>query len=213
MKTYLSILLILFASSIASAKDNYEKAMQDALDKLEAASTVDQLQPVANQFDRIADVKNDDWLPQYHAAYARVMMAAMEADIDNKDAFLDAAQLHLDAVKKLEHDASERLALQGFLHMIRMSIDPGRGMELGMVCGSIIQQAYDLNNQNPRAVLMLGQFQFGSAQYMGQDTSEACGLFDETLRLLDQSEHQARANFSPSWGRSIAEQGKQQCAK
>lgn len=213
MKTYLSILLILFTSLIASAKDNYEKAMQDALDRLKAASTVDQWQPVANQFDRIADVKNDDWLPQYHAAYARVMMAAMEADIDNKDAFLDAAQRHLDAVEKLEHDASERLALQGFLHMIRMSIDPSRGMELGMVCGSIIQQAYDLNNQNPRAVLMLGQFQFGSAQYMGQDTSEACGLFDETLRLLDQSEHQASTNFSPSWGRPIAEQGKQQCAK
>ena len=212
MKTYLGILFILFASIIASANDNYEKAMQGALDQLEAASTVAQLQPVANQFDRIANVKNEDWLPLYHAAYARVLMAAMEVDIEKKDAYLDGAQLNLDAVEKLEHDASERLALQGFLHMIRMSVDPGRGMDLGMVCGGIIQEAYDLNNHNPRAVLMLGQFQFGSAQFMGQDTSEACGLFDETLRLLDQSENLASSNFLPNWGRLIAEQGKQQCA-
>lgn len=213
MKTYLSILLVLIASTLASAKDNYEKAMQDALDQLETASTVAQLQPVANQFDRIADVKNDDWLPQYHAAYARVMMAAMEEAVENKDAFLDAAQLNLDAVEKLEHDASERLALQGFLYMIRMSVDAGRGMELGMVCGGIIQEAYELNNENPRAVLMLGQFKFGSAQFMGQDTSEACGLYDETLELLEQSDGETHDDFSPNWGREMASYGKQQCGE
>lgn len=213
MKTYLSILFILVASTLASATDNYQKAMQDALDNLEAASSVEQLHPVANQFDRIADVKSDDWLPQYHAAYARVMMAAMEADNEQKDTFLDAAQLNLDAVEKLEHDASERLALQGFLHMIRMSIDPSRGVELGMECGGVIQQAYDLNNQNPRAVLMLGQFQFGSASYLGMDTSEACGLFDEALQLLDQSDNQEKDNLYPNWGRHITEHGKQQCAE
>lgn len=213
MKTYLGILFILFASTIASAQDNYEKAMQDALDQLEAASTVAQLQPVANQFDRIADVKNEDWLPLYHAAYARIMMAAMEEDLEKKDASLDAAQQNLDAVEKLEHDASERLALQGFLHMIRMSVDSGRGMEIGMVCGGIIQEAYALNNHNPRAVLMLGQFQFGSAQFMGQDTSEACGLFDETLQLLEQSDSEAPGDFSPNWGKEMALYSIQQCAE
>ena len=213
MKTYLSILLILFANSVVIAKDNYERAMQDAMDKLTAASTVDELQAVANQFDRIADVKSNEWLPRYHAAYARIMMAAMAGDMDKKDTYLDAAQLNMDSVEELEHDASERLALQGFLHMIRMSIDPGRGMELGMVCGNIIQEAYDLNNKNPRAVLMLGQFLFGSAQYMGQDTSEACGLFDKTLNLLDQSGIEDALDFWPNWGRPIAEHGKQQCAE
>ena len=213
MKTYFSILFVLIASSIATANDNYEKAMEDALAKLKQASTVDLLQPVANQFDRIADVKSENWLPLYHAAYARVMMAAMEADNETKDQYLDAAQLNLDAVEKLEHDVSERLALQGFLHMIRMSVDPGRGMELGMECGSIIQKAYDLNNQNPRAVLMLGQFRYGSIQYMGGDASEACGLFDEALQLLDKSENETDHDFSPGWGRHIAEHGKQQCGE
>jgi len=212
MKTYLSILLALLVSAVAFANKNYEKAMREALDHLEAASSVAELLPVSNQFDRIADVKKEDWLPQYHAAYTRVMMAAMEVDNDKKDVYLDAAQLNLDAVEKLEHDASERMALQGFLHMIRMSVDQNRGMELGMKCGSIIQQAYEHNNDNPRAVLMLGQFQFGSAQFMGQDTSEACGLFDETLRLLDQLENETQGAFYPSWGRLIAVHGKQQCA-
>jgi hypothetical protein len=141
------------------------------------------------------------------------MMAAMEADNEKKDQYLDAAQLNLDEVEKLEHDVSERLALQGFLYMIRMSIDPGRGMEIGPKCGAAVQQAYNLNNQNPRAVLMVAQFQFGSAQFMGTDTSEPCGMFDKTLQLLEETKSEANDDFLPKWGIHIAQHGKQECGE
>jgi len=84
-------------------------------------------------------------------------------------------------------------------------------MELGMDCGMILNQAYTLNNQNPRAVLMLGQFKFGSAQYMGQDTSESCAMFEETMELLEQSENEETEPFLPAWGKNLAQILKQQC--
>lgn len=212
MKTLIGIIvLIVWHPLFSFGEGNYEKAMKDALDKLNHAASVDELLMVANQFDRIGDVEAANWLPDYHAAYARVMMAAMEQDTQKKDAYLDAAQLNLDALEAKEHDVAERLALHGFLIMIRMSVDPSRGMELGMDCGMIVHQAYEMNKQNPRAVLMLAQFNFGSAQYMGEDLTAPCAMFDEALQLLDQPTAEPSVNFSPNWGKEMALTMKQQC--
>ncbi len=119
MKTFVSIILFLVLNPAFSNNDSkYEKAMKDAIKKMDQAASIEDFQQVANQFERIANVEKDNWLPLYHAAYARVMMAAMEQDPQKKDPILDAAQKNLDAIEKMEHDATESLALQGFLYMI-----------------------------------------------------------------------------------------------
>lgn len=212
MKTLVGIILLMLLNPVYSKSEgNYEKAMKEALDKMNQTSSIDERQLVANQFDRIADVEKENWLPVYHAAYVRVLMAAMEQDTKMKDTYLDAAQLNLDEVEKMDHDAAERLALQGFLIMIRMSVDPSRGMELGQECAMMLHQAYAMNSQNPRAVLILGQFKHGSAQYMGEDTSEACAMFDEALQLLDQTQTDASAGFLPNWGKDLSLTMQKQC--
>lgn len=212
MRTLTGLLITIILNPLfCLGESNYEKAMKKALEGLNQATTMDDFRQAANQFDRIGEKEKDKWLPQYHAAYAKVMMASMEEDLQKKDPFLDAAQLNLDAIEKLDHDASERLALEGFLIMIRMSVSLDRGMELGMDCGMILNQAYTLDNQNPRAVLMLAQFKFGSAQYMGQDTSESCAMFEESLELLDQSDNKDTESFLPVWGKNLAHILKQQC--
>ena len=212
MRTITGLLIAIVLNPLFSyGESNYEKAMRKALEGLDQATTIDDFRKVANQFDRIGEIEEDKWLPLYHAAYAKVMMASMEEDLQKKDPFLDAAQLNLDAIEKLQHDESERLALEGFLIMIRMSVSLDRGMELGMDCGMILNQAYTLNNQNPRAVLMLAQFKFGSAQYMGQDTSESCEMFEESLELLEEHENKGSEPFLPVWGKNLAHILKQQC--
>ncbi len=205
MRTLTGLLFAIIMNPVFSySETTYEKAMKDALNMLNQATNIDDFREAANQFDRIGDIEEDKWLPQYHAAYAKVMMASIEADLQKKDPFLDAAQLNLDAIENLEHDVSERLALEGFLIMIRMSVSLDRGMELGMDCGMILNEAYTLNNQNPRAVLMLAQFKHGSAQYMGQDTSESCAMFEEALELLEKNEKAEKDQILPAWGKEMA---------
>jgi len=212
MKTLTVLLFAIMVNPVFSySETTYEKAMKKAEERLNQAATIDDFREAANQFDRIGDMEKDKWLPQYHAAYAKVMMASIEEDPLKKDPFLDAAQLNLDAIEKLDHDESEKLALEGFLIMIRMSVSLDRGMELGMDCGMIVNQAYTMNNQNPRAVLMLAQFKFGSAQYMGQDTSESCAMFEESLELLEQPENKKSEPFLPAWGKDMALILQQQC--
>jgi hypothetical protein len=212
MKTLTSIILVLVLSPVFSIKgNNYDKAMTDALHSMSQAASVEELSLVANQFERIANAENANWLPVYYAGYTGVLMAAMESDAQKKDLYLDLAQQHLDAVENMEHDATERMALQGFLYMIRMSVDPSRGVELGQECAMILNQAYMMNNQNPRAVLMLAQFNHGSAQYMGTDTSEACTMLAAALLLLDQPKHTGADQFLPSWGKDLALNMQNQC--
>ena len=205
------VLLVLLCPVFSKGDSTYEKAMNKALRKMNQAATIKDFQEAANQFDRIANVEKDNWLPAYHAAYVKVMMAAMEEDPQKKDPYLDAAQYNLNAVEEMDHDVTERLALQGFLTMIRMSVDPARGMELGMECGMVVNQAYAMNEQNPRAVLMLAQFNHGSASFMGQDTSESCAMFDEVIKLLDTTESEKSDPFLPAWGRNMASMMQQQC--
>ncbi len=214
MKTITSIILVLVLSPVFSIKgNNYEKAMKNALHNMSQAASVEDLSLVANQFERIANAENENWVPVYYAGYTRVLIAAMESDVQKKDPYLDAAQQHIDAVENMEHDATERMALQGFLYMIRMSVDPARGVELGQQCAMILNQAYMMNDQNPRAVLMLAQFNLGTAQYMGTDTSEACTMLTAALLLLDQSKDQSADPFLPSWGRDMALMVQNQCQK
>ena len=214
MKTLATFLLVLvFQPGFTIINNPYDDAMKGALEELNQAGSLEDFQSAANHFDRIANVEKDKWLPSYYAAYAKVMLAAMQQDLEQKDPYLDAAQENLDAVAVIEHDESERLALQGFLTMIRMSVDPARGMELGMNCGMTVEQAYALNNENPRALLMLAQFKHGSAQYMGQDTSEYCAMFEEVLEMLDQPAQEGSDPFSPRWGKNMTTMLLQQCQK
>ena len=214
MKTLLCIiLLVAFSPALSRGGNSYEKAMKDALHNMSQAASVEDLSLVANQFERIVKAESENWLPNYYAGYTRVLMAAMEPDSQKKDSYLDAAQQHLDAVENLEHDAPERMALQGFLYMIRMSVDPSRGVELGQECAMILNQAYMMNDQNPRAVLMLAQFNLGTAQYMGMDTSEPCSMLVAALKLLDQSQPEGANQFLPGWGKDLAMNMQNQCQK
>jgi hypothetical protein len=88
--------------------------------------------------------------------------------------------------------------------MISMSVDASRGMTLGQECAMVLNQAYSMNNLNPRAVLMLAQFKHGAASYMGADTSEACSMCQDALEMFEHEEGQGSPDFFPKWGKEMA---------
>ena len=61
----------------SNSDSTYEKAMKDAIGKMDQAASIDDFLLVANQFERISNVEIDNWLPLYHAAYAMVIMAVL----------------------------------------------------------------------------------------------------------------------------------------
>jgi tetratricopeptide (TPR) repeat protein len=189
---------------------SYEKAMQQALEQLSQANSPEAFRAVANQFERIAQAEENEWLPRYYAAYSYIIQGAMSQDGSQSDQYLDQAQEYLDQAQRLRPEDSEVVALQGYLHMIRVAADPAnRGPELAPQATQVLARAVQMNPGNPRALLLLGQMQYGTAQFFDSDTSEACGLIGQALEKFEKAKPES--SLHPSWGKHLAEEMQHAC--
>jgi len=69
-----------------------------------------------------------------------------------------------------------------------------------MKAAGYLQQASLLNDQNPRVNLMMAQMLFGSAQFFGKGTEEACQKFKDAKLKFEEEEKEGRG-ILPSWGK------------
>ena len=137
----------------------------------------------------------------------------MEATPEAKDEVLDHVQTYLDKIASIEHNECEALALQGFVYMLRISVDPAtRGPEYSAMSAASLQKAKSLDENNPRVLHLLAQLSFGSAQFFGSDTSEACQLNDLSLEeFISRAKEVEDESLDPNWGQNMAQAFKAQC--
>lgn len=212
MKKLDLILCALFFSLIIAAtpSDAYEKAMQSAIETLFSAESLEDYQAVSNSFDRIAQKEAKEWHPKYYKAYAHIIMSTKLQNATEKDDQLDAAMELLIAADALSPNNSELLALEGFVHMIRVTIDPGsRGPEYAGQSMGALQKAIGMNPKNPRAHMLLSDMQIGMARFMGGDNSEGCATLKKALALYENEK--TESTLDPNWGKEWALSKKGQC--
>jgi hypothetical protein len=155
-------------------------------------------------------------LPEYYAALALANAGfRSEGGADVKDPFFDQAKKHVDKAAKISPNNSEVVALQGFIIMGELAVDPAsRGQHLSGLAMQTFGKAVDLNRQNPRAIMMLGQMELGMAQFFGQGPEKACGLVDASLALFAKEGAEAKeGNLNPTWGKAMAEEMKKNTCK
>ncbi len=212
MKTQLLFTIVAVLFSMAF-NDPYTEAMKKGIELLNSAGDQNSFLSASNHFARIAESENKEWLPAYYAGYSMTIAAAMEAEGSKKDDMLDAAQLFLDKAAKLEHTASEVLAVEGFIHMLRIGVDPAtRGPEYSAKSSAALQKAKAMDPDNPRVQYLLAQLNFGTAQFFGSDGSEACRMNDGALDLFGQeAADNSRNNLEPTWGQNMAQEFKSRC--
>ena len=212
-KVVIPIVLALINLSVVAGNDPYTEAMSEGMKMLKEAQGSQDFLAVANKFERISEAENEKWHPAYHASYAMTIVAAMEQDPSKKDENLDAAQALIEKAAALDHNESEVLALQGFIYMIRIGVDPAsRGQQYSGMSAASLQKAKAIDPENPRVLYMLAQLSFGTAQFFGSDTSEACGLNEQALEKFNAMEEiESEDPFAPSWGKNMAEGFNAQC--
>lgn len=213
MKALCTIMFILILTTTGWSTNNsaYQKAMQKSLSALNEAEDIATMQAVANRFERIALAEKDQWLPWYYTAYAHIAMSTMSKETAQKDQYLDQAQHFLDQATAIETSNAELVALQGYLYMIRVSIDAAsRGQQLAPKATQALSQAAQMDPKNPRAFLLLGQMQYGTAQFFNNDTSDACKLIDKSVQLFE--EQPDDQGIEPSWGQETAIAIQQRCS-
>lgn len=214
MKTINIIPLALLALALlafkSAANDRYTESMQKNIQVVYTAKTIDELQTAVNAFERIADAEKTKWEPFYYAGFGYVMMASREKEIQKKDAYLDLALKAINKAKTITSTESEIVALEGFVHMIRVTVDPAsRGQQYSGLAMQNFGKAIGLNPENPRALSLMAQMQYGTAQFFGASTAEACGTLNKALEKFET--YKPANPLAPVWGKQIAEGMKAQC--
>lgn len=207
-KSLFSLALALFClANLAIASDPaYESAMKKQLAQMRTIQSSAESQTVSNAFLRIAEAKPEEWLPLYYAAYVQTT-AAFRFEV-NKDQYFDQA---LDLIKKADKIApgnSEITALQGFILMGKVSVDPtSRGQSLSPQVMQLFGKAIGLDRENPRATTLMAQMELGMSQFFGSGPEKACGMARVGLDLFAKEEVRTDENYLlPTWGKNQAEQ-------
>lgn len=208
----LPILLLVLVSShvFAQSENRYEKALQTSITALYEAKDVEALQQVANKLERISQAETNEWLPSYYLAYAYLQMAAKSTS-GNNERYLELSQQQLDKLQQMEPANSEVLSLQGYKHMLYLAADPAnRGADYTPRTMEAFQRAIALDPNNPRAYLLMGQMQYGTASFFGSSTHEACQMLQRGIQLIEQEEDD---DLLPRWGKKMAAASARMCAQ
>ncbi len=202
-KSILLIIGILVAVTTLFAGDKYNEAMEKGLEQLSEAKNKEAYLEVSNTFARIAAVEQDKWLPSYYAAYSVTMYAAMQDDMNAKDNYLDKAEDFLKIASQVDGKNVEIITLQSFIHLLRIAVDPqSRGQEFSTKSAALLAKARELEPGNPRVMLFTAQLNYGTAQFFGQDGSEACKLNVQAIQMFDT--YTSDIPFYPDWGKNMA---------
>ncbi len=204
MKKYSFLLLIAFLSTAVLANGPFEKAMGTNVPLVFSSNTPEDLMPIINKLNRIGAAESDRWEPHYYVAFGYIRMSQMQKEAAEKDKYLDLALKSVEQAETILPNDSELEAMRGFVIMIQLTVDPGtRGMTHSPMATASFQKAVALNPENPRAHYLLGQMQYGTAQFMGGDTSEACASVAKAIELFDQDVDKENP-FAPTWGKQEA---------
>jgi len=144
MKTTILTITIALMVSFAFTQDEnqYFNSMEEQIKVMKDSKTLDDFMDVANNFERISMAEPEEWYPLYYTAFCNIQMSFQTQDGDNKDAFLDQAQVFIDKAMELNPDESELYVLQGLLYQAGIQVNPGgRGMTYSMKAGHCQRQS------------------------------------------------------------------------
>ena len=138
------------------------------------------------------------------------MMANKANEPTVKDNFLDLADASLKKAKTIITSESEIVALEGFILMLRISVDPAaRGQKYSSMAMNSFGKAIEINPENPRALALMAQMQHGTATFFKSSTEEACGTVDKAIEKF--ATYTSNNPLAPQWGKGMTVELKRNC--
>ncbi len=198
--------LAFFICSLVSAQTQYEQGMGKALGLWKEGKNTE---AVAN-FERIASVEKNNWLPNYYISFISTLEAFGTKDKDKISALLGKSQDALDKAYLISPNNPELMVLQSLIYTAWIVYDP---MTNGMTYSGRAVEEYNkalaIAPNNPRVVFSKAEFEIGGAKYWGTDTKPMCEQIAKSIELF--ANFKPETPFSPSWGLDRAQEALKNC--
>ncbi|HTI11746.1 MAG TPA: hypothetical protein VL832_24400 [Puia sp.] len=209
MQKMILALALLVTLEVSAQTDKYTQIMQKNIALLDSAKSIDELQSLAQTFDRIGDAEKTKWLPYYYAALAQTWVGWNPATKD-KDANSAKINAYLAKAEAIEKN-SELYAVENMSATQQMLVDPqNRWMTNGKDAGAALQKGLQADPNNPRLYYLQGMSLLGTPEQFGGGKDKAKPVFEKSLALYKSSKPQS---LYPTWGQKQAEDGLAQCNK
>lgn len=211
-KVLILIIALAFGTSLkAQDSTSYKQYMLETIHLYDSVKTMDDYKNILNRFERIAAAETAEWLPNYYAGLTYIYMSFVRGlEDDLRDDYLDKALEAIDKAEELKGETSEIVLLRGYVYMAKVSVSPAlRGMTLSGKVSGYFEKALAMDPQNPRANLMAGRWKYGSAQFFGSSTDDACALMQKALELFQAQDK--TDTIEPTWGENQAQAMTKRC--
>ncbi|WP_294286975.1 hypothetical protein [uncultured Chryseobacterium sp.] len=206
MRKYVLSFALGFMSLISYAQTNYEKVMTEKINKLEATRSPEELQALANDFQRIADKEKDKWQPSYYTALAYIQKGRAQMQSGNNQALeetADQAQKFVDAAEAMEKNNSEIHLLQKMIYSLKMMVNPmERFRTFGSKAEEELKKAEQLDPLNPRVILIKAEDTYYTPEQFGGSKTKGMELFKTSLEKFNT--FKPKTALDPNWGKTEA---------
>lgn len=165
----------------------------------------------ANKLGLIAKKWDNEWVAHYYAAYSKVSLSYQEKDNAKKDAYLDEADKERDEVMSLlKKENDETYVLAAMIANARIGIDPmGRWQKYGKLFSENLENAKELNPDNPRMYYLQGTSKFFTPKAYGGGKKAAMPYFEKAQALF--AKETTTDITKPHWGKKNNEYFLGQC--
>jgi hypothetical protein len=194
----IALLVSVFATNASDSSERFQKAMGATLEQMKTAQKPEEIQAVANQFERIASAETAEWLPNYYAALCQLMLS-QKGEKSGVDALMDKADIFIQKAEKLSPNNDEIEVLKADIAMMRISVDGmSRFMTYGQAFEIAIQKAQSINPENPRAYALKASMVYYTPEQFGGGAKNACPIVKVALGKF--TNFKATYAFAPTWG-------------
>lgn len=207
MRKYVLSFALGLMSLVTYAQANYEKVMTEKISRLEATRSPEDLQILANDFQRIAEKEKDKWQPNYYTALAYIQKGRSQMQNGNNAALeetADQAQKFVDAAESLEKNNSEIHLLQKMIYSLKMMVNPmERFRTFGSKAEEELKKAEQLDPSNPRVTLIKAEDVYYTPEQFGGSKTKGMELFKTALEKFNA--FKPKTALDPNWGKMEAQ--------
>jgi hypothetical protein len=147
----------------------------------------------------IAGFDTTEWLSEYYAGYANLMMNFFMQENDEKDMYLSKAMRFADMADIINPNNDEVYLLKAYILQMQISIKPmQRGRTLGQKSQVMLEKAKTINPENPRYYLLTGENLYYTPVMFGGDKEKA-----KEMLLLSAEKFKTfvlKSDIHPKWG-------------